>query len=115
MGIIVFIIGAGFYLGSFSNWVPFFPYSIAGVFQGSSTIFFAYIGFDAVATAAEESKNPKRVLLFIYFSPIIVEIVSLNYHQTGYTYWYIEFTVNINMLVHTDYWRSYHDGPLFRN
>jgi basic amino acid/polyamine antiporter, APA family len=45
-----------------SNWVPFMPYGWKGVFQGASIIFFAYIGFDAVSTAAEEVKNPQKDL-----------------------------------------------------
>ena len=43
-----------------SNWTPFMPYGWAGVFTGASIIFFAYIGFDAVSTAAEEVKNPPK-------------------------------------------------------
>lgn len=45
-----------------SNWVPFMPFGWSGVFSGASIIFFAYIGFDAVSTAAEEVKNPQRDL-----------------------------------------------------
>lgn len=44
------------------NWVDFMPFGVHGIFMGAATIFFAYIGFDAVATAAEECKNPKRDL-----------------------------------------------------
>lgn len=45
-----------------ANWVPFMPYGWSGVFAGASIIFFAYIGFDAVSTAAEEVKNPQKDL-----------------------------------------------------
>ncbi|ARB92703.1 amino acid permease [Legionella longbeachae] len=45
-----------------SNWSPFFPYGWEGVVKGASLIFFAYIGFDAVSTAAEEAINPQRDL-----------------------------------------------------
>jgi APA family basic amino acid/polyamine antiporter len=44
------------------NWMPFMPFGWSGVLQGASLIFFAYIGFDAVSTAAEESINPQRDL-----------------------------------------------------
>ncbi len=45
-----------------ANWHPFMPYGWKGVFSGASVIFFAYIGFDAVSTAAEEVKNPQKDL-----------------------------------------------------
>lgn len=44
------------------NWVPFSPFGWTGVIQGASLIFFAYVGFDAVATTAEEVINPQRSL-----------------------------------------------------
>lgn len=44
------------------NWVPFLPFGWHGVMSGASLIFFAYIGFDAVSTAAEEVTNPQRNL-----------------------------------------------------
>lgn len=71
-----------------ANWVPFMPYGWAGVFSGASIIFFAYIGFDAVSTAAEEVKRPQRdlprgiilsliicTLLYIAVSGILTGIV----------------------------------------
>ena len=45
-----------------ANWTPFMPYGFSGVVQGASIVFFAYIGFDAVSTAAEEVKNPQKDL-----------------------------------------------------
>jgi APA family basic amino acid/polyamine antiporter len=60
------VIGLVILLGSFyispRNWVPFAPNGISGVFKGVSAVFFAYIGFDAVSTTAEECKNPQRDL-----------------------------------------------------
>ncbi|KTD18736.1 basic amino acid/polyamine antiporter, APA family [Legionella lansingensis] len=44
------------------NWSPFMPFGWTGVVEGASLIFFAYIGFDAVSTAAEEAINPERDL-----------------------------------------------------
>ena len=45
------------------NWVtPFIPTGVSGIFTGAFTMFFAYIGFDAIATAAEETKNPQKNL-----------------------------------------------------
>lgn len=48
--------------GTTSNWTPFFPNHISGVLKGVSAVFFAYIGFDAVSTTAEECSNPQRDL-----------------------------------------------------
>ncbi|VBB08766.1 amino acid/polyamine transporter i [Lucifera butyrica] len=45
-----------------ANWSPLMPFGFSGVAAGAAIIFFAYIGFDAVATAAEECKNPNRDL-----------------------------------------------------
>jgi len=44
------------------NWTPFMPNGMSGMFTSAFTIFFAYIGFDAIATAAEETKNPQKNL-----------------------------------------------------
>ncbi len=45
-----------------ANWVPFQPNGWRGTFAGAAVVFFAYIGFDAVSTVAEETRNPKRDL-----------------------------------------------------
>jgi APA family basic amino acid/polyamine antiporter len=57
--LLFFILAGAFYIRP-SNWRPFFPGGFSGVWTGASLIFFAYIGFDAVSTAAEECKNPAR-------------------------------------------------------
>jgi len=45
-----------------ANWVPFAPYGWPGIMAAAAVVFFAYIGFDAVSTTAEEARNPKRDL-----------------------------------------------------
>jgi APA family basic amino acid/polyamine antiporter len=58
--LLVLIVGA-FYV-DVSNWKPFAPNGFSGVLKGVSAVFFAYIGFDAISTTAEECKNPKKDL-----------------------------------------------------
>lgn len=60
--IIVLVIIVGFFYIDIENWTPFMPNGFKGVMGGVSAVFFAYIGFDAVSTLAEESKNPQRDL-----------------------------------------------------
>lgn len=58
--IIAFIVIVGLIHVKPQNYVPFAPFGVRGVFQASAVLFFAYVGFDAVATMAEETKNPSR-------------------------------------------------------
>ena len=60
--IIVLVIVVGCFYVDIDNWTPFMPNGFKGVMGGVSAVFFAYIGFDAVSTLAEESKNPQRDL-----------------------------------------------------
>lgn len=57
---LVLIVGV-FYI-DVENWSPFSPNGVGGVLKGVSAVFFAYIGFDAISTTAEECENPKRDL-----------------------------------------------------
>ncbi len=60
--IILIFIGVACTDVNLKNWSPFMPFGWRGVVDGASLIFFAYIGFDAVSTAAEEAINPQRDL-----------------------------------------------------
>jgi len=60
LAVILFFIGIGSTSIDPANWSPFMPQGVAGVGAAAAIVFFAYIGFDAVSTAAEEAKNPKR-------------------------------------------------------
>jgi len=60
--VISLFIGIGVFHINPSNWTPFAPYGVKGIMAGAYLMFFAYIGFDAVSTAAEETKNPQRDL-----------------------------------------------------
>jgi APA family basic amino acid/polyamine antiporter len=57
---LLFFIGVGAFWVKPSHWHPFFPGGWTGVWTGASLIFFAYIGFDAVSTVAEECRDPAR-------------------------------------------------------
>ena len=59
---VAFFIVVGFSYVKPENWSPFMPYGFSGVMTGAAVVFFAYIGFDAVSTTAEEAKNPSRDL-----------------------------------------------------
>ncbi|KAL0540556.1 hypothetical protein IC582_020564 [Cucumis melo] len=58
--VIVFIIIAGLTQANPKNFTPFAPYGPRGIFEASAVLFFAYVGFDAVSTLAEETKNPAK-------------------------------------------------------
>lgn len=60
--VILFVIVVGFFYVDKANWSPFMPNGFSGVLKGVSAVFFAYIGFDAVSTNAEECANPQRDL-----------------------------------------------------
>ncbi|KAL8130321.1 hypothetical protein V2J09_019476 [Rumex salicifolius] len=60
VAILLFIIVAGLVKADTKNYTPFAPYSPHGIFQASAVLYFAYVGFDAVSTMAEETKNPGR-------------------------------------------------------
>jgi APA family basic amino acid/polyamine antiporter len=66
VAVVLFVIGLGVHYVSPSNWGTdwhsFAPYGISGIGAGAAYIFFAYIGFDAVSTTAQEAKNPQRDL-----------------------------------------------------
>lgn len=60
VAVIIFVIVAGAFFVDTNNWTPFMPNRFEGVLKGVSAVFYAYIGFDAISTTAEECKNPKR-------------------------------------------------------
>ena len=69
VAIVLLVIGFGFMYVNAANWKPFIPtqtgeghYGWSGIVRAAGVVFFAYIGFDAVSTAAQEAKNPQRDL-----------------------------------------------------
>ncbi len=69
--ILVFLIVGGALINP-TNWKPFAPSGFGGIVTGGAIVFFTYIGFDSVSTAAEESKNPQRDLPFGIITSLIV-------------------------------------------
>jgi len=78
LAIIVLIIIVGVFYINIDNWHPFMPNGFGGVMGAVSGVFFAYIGFDAVSTLAEESENPQRDLpRGMIYSLIICTVVFI--------------------------------------
>ena len=88
--ILSFIVVGAFYVKP-ENWVPFAPNGLEGIFTGAFVIFFAYVGFDAISTAAEETNNPQRDLpiaimgtlvlctvMYILVALVLTGVVPLN-------------------------------------
>jgi amino acid transporter len=62
VAVLLLVVVVGAYYVKPENWTPFAPNGVSGIMKGVSAIFFAYIGFDAISTTAEECKNPQRDL-----------------------------------------------------
>lgn len=71
--IVIFFIAFGaFYVSPSTNWVPFAPNGFTGIMGGAAIVFFAFIGFDAVSTTAEETRNPQRNLPIGMIASLII-------------------------------------------
>jgi basic amino acid/polyamine antiporter, APA family len=90
--LVVIFVGA-FYIDT-KNWDPFMPNGIPGLLKGISAVFFAYIGFDAISTTAEECKNPQRdlprgilysiiICTVLYVAIALVITGMVNYSELG--------------------------------
>ena len=75
LGVIALFVLAGLFYIKPENWTPFAPNGFEGIFMGAFIIFFAYIGFDALATAAEECKNPQKDLPIGILGSLVVTTV----------------------------------------
>lgn len=75
VAVILLFITVGLNFINPANYHPFTPYGLAGVFQGAAMVFFAYLGFDAVASAAEETKNPGRTIPIGIIGSLIISSI----------------------------------------
>lgn len=96
LAIILLVIAVGIFYVDTNNWSPFAPNGVTGILKGVSAVFFAYIGFDAISTTAEECKDPQRDLprgmmwaiiictvLYIVISLILTGLVSYKVLAVG--------------------------------
>jgi APA family basic amino acid/polyamine antiporter len=92
---VLFFIAVGYSRVDTSNWSPFAPYGWSGIMGAGAVVFFAYIGFDAVSTTAEEARNPQRDLpigiiaslvictvLYIAVAAILTGIVPVTHYRS---------------------------------
>jgi basic amino acid/polyamine antiporter, APA family len=87
--ILLFVFGAARAVNT-ANWQPFMPNGFSGVLTGAAIVFFTYIGFDSVSTAAEECRNPKRDLplgIFLTLAICAVLYASVALVLTGVADW----------------------------
>ena len=95
---VLFFLVAGFRFVDTSNWAPYSPYGWPGVMAAAAVVFFAYIGFDAVSTTAEEAKNPKRDLpigiiaslvictvLYLSVAAVLTGIIPVTHYRSNVT------------------------------
>jgi amino acid transporter len=80
--ILLVVIGVGAFYVDPENWSPFAPHGVGGVLKGVAAVFFAYIGFDAISTTAEECKRPQRdlprgMILALVISTVLYILISL--------------------------------------
>ena len=70
--VVVFVIAFGAFMVNPPNWHPFVPNGFTGVMSGAAIVFFAFIGFDAVSTTAEETRNPQRDMPIGIISSLVI-------------------------------------------
>ncbi|WP_433340027.1 amino acid permease [Streptomyces sp. CA-253872] len=80
--VVLVVIGVGVFHISSGNYHPFFPFGVSGTFTGAATVFFAVFGYDAMSTAAEESKDsqrhmPKAILYSLGISMVLYVLACL--------------------------------------
>jgi APA family basic amino acid/polyamine antiporter len=111
IAIVLVVIAIGIFYITPANWHPFMPNGFKGVMKGVSGVFFAYIGFDAISTTAEECENPQRDLprgmiysliictvLYILIALVLTGMVSYKKLAVGDPLAYVFNQVHLNAL-----------------
>jgi APA family basic amino acid/polyamine antiporter len=80
--VVLVVIAVGFFHINTGNYTPFFPFGVSGAFTGAATVFFAVFGYDAMSTAAEESKDaqrhmPKAIIYSLAISMVLYVLACL--------------------------------------
>ncbi|WP_285058605.1 amino acid permease [Pedobacter ginsengisoli] len=96
LAVILLVLSVGVFYVDTSNWNPFAPNGVSGVLKGVSAVFFAYIGFDAISTTAEECKNPQKdlprgmmwaiiicTILYVSIALVLTGIVNYKFLAVG--------------------------------
>lgn len=111
LAVILLVLGVGVFYIDVSNWTPFAPNGIGGILKGVSAVFFAYIGFDAISTTAEECENPQRdlprgmmwaiiicTILYIAIALVLTGIVSYQTLRVGEPLSFVFKQINLTQL-----------------
>ncbi|MBC5774711.1 amino acid permease [Pontibacter sp. KCTC 32443] len=109
--VILLVITVGAFYVNTDNWSPFAPNGISGILKGVSAVFFAYIGFDAISTTAEECENPQRDLpramilalvicttLYVILALVLTGMVPFNELAVGDPLAYVFSRVNLDAM-----------------
>jgi len=111
LAVILLVLCVGIFYIDVDNWSPFAPNGFSGILKGVSSVFFAYIGFDAISTTAEECENPQRdlprgmmwaiiicTILYIAIALVITGIVSYSQLNVGDPLAFVFDEIDLKML-----------------
>nr|WP_121273910.1 amino acid permease [Pedobacter schmidteae] len=111
LAVILLVLSVGIFYVDTKNWNPFAPNGISGVLKGVSAVFFAYIGFDAISTTAEECKNPQRdlprgmmwaiiicTILYVAIALVLTGIVNYSLLAVGDPLAFVFDQVNLKLM-----------------